>query len=120
MESHFPLRQIQRIAPCKPHIESQEIDLELITDSSDAIQGNELVYVDELPDGSPHFVASHGLPTFEKDLSHDRKRPLVNRGSVECEDVKSHDFSVDFVLTSFLTWTISSLVPKECSENACL
>ena len=91
MESHVPLRQTKKNAPLQPHIESQKIDLELITDSIDAIQVNGLIYVDELPDGSPHFVASHGLPTFESSLPHDRNqnRPLVSTGSVEYEGVEN-------------------------------
>ena len=71
---------IARIAACKPLIENQGIDLEVVTDSIDAIQDNELVHVDELHDGKPYFVAFHGLPAFENNLPHARKRPLVNRG----------------------------------------
>ena len=85
----FPITDTARSAPCKPHIESQGIDLELIADSIDAIQDNEFVYVDELPDGNPYFVASHGLPTFENNLPYARKRPLVDRCSIEYEDVET-------------------------------
>ena len=63
-------------------IENQEIDLELFTDSFDAIQDHELVYVDELPGGSSYLVASHGLLTFEINLDNTRRRPLVKRGSI--------------------------------------
>ena len=41
------------------------------------------VYVDELPDGSPYFVASHGLPTFEIGQCSTSKHPLVQRGAID-------------------------------------
>ena len=69
--------------PCLADLSFDEIDLELLTDSVDAIQDNELVYVDELPDGSPYFVASHGLPTFETSHCNTRQRPLVQRGAID-------------------------------------
>ena len=78
----FPIVDIANAVPCRPLIESQEIDLELLTDSVDAVQDNELVYVDELPDGSPYFVASHGLPTFRTSHCNTRQRPLVQRGAM--------------------------------------
>ena len=110
---------IANAVPCRPLID--EIDLELLTDSVDAIQDNELVYVDELPDGSPYFVASHGLPTFEIGQCNTSKRPLVQRGAIDyvlrCRE--SHDCSVDFAFVT-LTRQLSRFVSKERPSNACL
>ena len=43
---------IANAVPRRPFVENQEIDLDLVADSVDATQDNELVYVDELPDGT--------------------------------------------------------------------
>ena len=79
----FPTVDIANAVLCRTFMESQEVDLELLTDSVDAIQDNELVYVDELPDGSPYFVAPHGLSTFETSHCNMRRRPLVQRGTID-------------------------------------
>ena len=78
---------IANAVPCGPLIKNQEIYLELLADSVDAIQDNEFVYVDELPDDSPYFVASHGLPTFEISPCNARQRPLVQRGCSAVENL---------------------------------
>ena len=80
---------IANAVPCRPFIENQEIDLDLLADSGDSIQENELVYVDGLPDGSSHFVASHGLPTFETGRCNASKRPLVQRGAIDYSVVEN-------------------------------
>ena len=41
------------------------------------------MYVDELPDGSPYFVTSNGLPTFGTGLRNVSERPLGQRGVVD-------------------------------------
>ena len=80
----FPIdADVANAAPCRFIVENQDIDLELLADSVDAIEDNELVYVDELPDGNPYFVTSNGLPTFETGQRNVSKRPLGLRGVVD-------------------------------------
>ena len=74
---------IANAVPCSFIVENQDIDLELLADSVDAIEDNEPVYVDELPDGNPYFVTSNGLPTFGTGQRNVSKRPLGQRGVVE-------------------------------------
>ena len=75
--------------PRRPLIENRDVDLELLAESIEAIQDNELVYVDELPDGSSYFVASHGLPTFEIGHCNASQRPLVQRGAFDYSVVEN-------------------------------
>ena len=82
MESR-PLLMLMSRMPRFADIENQEIDLERLTGSIDAIQDNGLVCVDELPDGSSYLVASHGLLTFEINLGSARRHPLVKRGPID-------------------------------------
>ena len=93
---------IAHAAPCRFIVENQDIDLELFADSVDAIEDNELVYVDELPDGNPYFVASNGLPTFETGQRNVSKRPLVQRGAVDYSVIEGtyHDCPIDFTFAS--------------------